>query len=42
MFYHNCSAKQKLDISYNLCNSVKTNIFGLRRRIQKTLVAQYG
>lgn len=35
------SAKQKLDTTYNLCKSVKTNIFELRRRIQKILVAQY-
>lgn len=35
------STKQKLDTTYNLCKSVKTNIFELRRRIQKILVAQY-
>ena len=34
------SANQKLDTTYNLCKSVKTNIFELRRRIQKILVAQ--
>ena len=35
------STAQKLNTTYNLCRSVKTNIFEIRRRINKVLVAQY-
>lgn len=35
------SANQKLNTTYNLCKSVKTDIFQLRQRVKKMLVAQY-
>ncbi|QIW10387.1 hypothetical protein [Francisella sp. LA112445] len=35
------STAQKLNTTYNLCRSVKTNIVEIRRRINRVLVAQY-
>ncbi|AIT08900.1 membrane protein [Candidatus Francisella endociliophora] len=35
------SINQKLDTTYNLCKSVKTDIVEIRRRIKKILMAQY-
>lgn len=35
------STAQKLNTTYNLCKSVKTNIVEIRRRINRILVAQY-
>lgn len=35
------STTQKLDTTYNLCRSVKTNIFEIRNRAKRILAAQY-
>ncbi|AXA34129.1 hypothetical protein [Francisella adeliensis] len=37
----NNSTKQKLDSTYNLCKSVKTDIKEIRQRVKKVVIAQY-
>lgn len=37
----NNSTKQKLDVTYNLCRSVKTDIKEIRQRVKKVVLAQY-
>lgn len=37
----NTSPKQKLDTTYNLCRSVKTDIKEIRQRVKKVVIAQY-
>ena len=37
----NTSTKQKLDTTYNVCKSVKTDIKEIRKRVKKVVIAQY-
>ncbi|MGQ4005564.1 hypothetical protein QIW49_03630 [Francisellaceae bacterium CB300] len=37
----NTSTKQKLDTTYNVCKSVKTDIKEIRQRVKKIVIAQY-